>query len=114
MASELLRATTTNAQLDLDGRLNSAAWTDAEWSPAFADMETGAQALYDTRAAVVAHPQGLLIGFRIEEPFPTASVLDRDGIVFQDNDVEFFIDFGWGYYEFEINAAGTIYEVMHV
>jgi hypothetical protein len=109
-----LRGTITTDGLNVDGRLSSPAWNEAEWSPAFVDMETGANTLYKTHAAVAAHPSGLLIGFRVEEPYPSATVFDRDGIVFQDNDVEFFIDFGWGYYEFEINAAGTVYEVMHV
>jgi hypothetical protein len=90
-------------------------WFDAIWSPRFVDMvDPAVPSLYDTSCACVATDDGLRIGFRVEEPFPTALLTDRDSLVFQENDVEFFLDFGTGYYEFEINAAGTIYEVLHV
>jgi hypothetical protein len=112
--SPTLDATATADHLRIDGSLSDAPWQQAVWSEPFGDMETGTPALLSTRAAVVAGPQGIAVGFRVEEPFPSATVFERDGIVFKDNDVEVFVDFGWGYYEFEINAAGTIYEVMHV
>jgi hypothetical protein len=100
--------------VSLDGSLSDSAWRSATWSDRFVDMATGLPAPLSTKVAVLSTPDGLVVGFDIEDPFPSASVMDRDGIVFKDNDVEVFIDFGWGYYEFEINAAGTIYEVMHV
>ena len=96
------------ARLDLDP------WVGASWSDRFVDMVTGRPALYDTRAAALATPAGLRVAFRSDDPYPTATQTERDSIVFADNDVELFLDFGWGYYEFEINAFGTVYEVMHV
>jgi len=36
----------------------------------------------------------------------------RDALIYQDNDIEFFIAGTDGYYEFEINSFGTIYEVL--
>ena len=39
---------------------------------------------------------------------------ERDGIVFAENDVEILIDGGDCYYEFELNAANTVYEVFFV
>ena len=96
------------ARLDLDP------WAGASWSDRFVDMVTGRPALYDTRAAALATPAGLRVAFRSDDPYPTAAQTERDSIVFADNDVELFLDFGWGYYEFEINAFGTVYEVMHV
>jgi Carbohydrate-binding family 9 len=84
------------------------------WSEAFVDMATGSPAVLQTVCAIANEADALVVQFKCEEPYPTAKVFERDGIVFQDNDVEVFIDFGWGYYEFELNAAGTIYEVMHV
>lgn len=96
------------ARLDLDP------WAGASWSDRFVDMVTGRPALYDTRAAALATPAGLRVAFRSDDPYPTATQTERDSIVFADNDVELFLDFGWGYYEFEINAFGTVYEVMHV
>jgi hypothetical protein len=89
-------------------------WENAIWSCRLVDMVNGTPFLYDTSVACVATTDGLRIGFRVEDPFPTAHLTERDSLVFQENDVEFFLDFGHGYYEFELNAAGTIYEVLHV
>ena len=110
----VLRATTSEQAVTMSGRLDGPVWADAQWSGRFVDMVSGLPGLYDTRAAVVAHPQGLLAGFRVEEPFPRASLTERDSLVFQENDVELFLDFGWGYYELEVNALGTVYEVLHL
>ena len=109
-----MRGTRSEQPFTLTGRLDSAVWADAGWSSRFVDMVSGLPGLYDTRAAVVAHPDGLLIGFRVEEPYPRATLTERDSLVFQENDVEVFLDFGWGYYEFEVNALGTVYEVLHL
>ena len=97
-----------------DGDLGKPAWTDAVWSHRFIDMVTGAPALFDTRAALLWTDTHLQIAFRAEEPFLEAHVAERDGIVFQDNDLELFIDGGDCYYELEVNALGTIYEVFFV
>lgn len=94
--------------------IDSEPWASATWSGRFVDMVTGRPALYDSRAAALATPDGLRVAFWSEDPYPTATQTERDSIVFADNDVELFLDFGWGYYELEINAFGTVYEVMHV
>ena len=103
-----------NSPLSGDGRLQDAAWTKASRSPAFVDMATGKPALYDTRAAALWDDANLYIGFWIEEPYPTAEQTERDSIIFLENDVELFIDGGDCYYELEINALGTLYEVFFI
>jgi hypothetical protein len=90
------------------------AWDLAERSPRFADMATGAPGLFDTRAAALWDDDALHIRFWIEEPFLEARQTERDSIVFLENDVEVLIDGGDAYYEFEINALGTIYEVFFI
>src|SRR4030095_4468614 len=49
-----------------------------------------------------------------EEPFVEAHLTQRDSLIFMENDVEVFIDGGDCYYEFEINALNTIYEVFFI
>ena len=71
-------------------------------------------ALLDTHSAVLWDDENLYVGFWIEEPYPQAKLTGRDSLIFQENDVELFIDGGDCYYEFEINALGTIYEVLFV
>jgi hypothetical protein len=98
----------------LDGRLEAAAWARAPRSPRFVDMVTGDPAFFDTRAAALWDDQNLYVGFWIEEPFVEAHQTERDSLIFLENDVEVFIDGGDCYYEFEINALGTIYEVFFI
>lgn len=77
-------------------------------------MASGAPALYGTHAAALWDDTCLYIGFWVEEPFVRASLTERDSLIFQENDIEVFIDGGDCYYEFEMNALGTIYEVFFI
>jgi hypothetical protein len=100
--------------IHVDGVLNGAAWQKAPRSPRFADVVTGEPGLFDTRASLLWDDQNLYIGYWIEEPYPEAHLTARDSLIFLENDAEVFIDGGDTYYEFEINALGTIYEVFYV
>lgn len=102
------------APLTIDGRLDEAAWQAAPRSPRFVDVVSGEAGLYDTRAAALWDDQNLYIGFWVEEPWVRAQVTERDALIFLENDIEVFIDGGDTYYEFEINALGTIYEVFFI
>jgi hypothetical protein len=77
-------------------------------------MATGEPALLQTQAAVLWDDQNLYIGFWVEEPFPNAKLTERDSLIFAENDVEVFIDGVDAYYEFEVNALNTVYEVFFV
>jgi hypothetical protein len=104
----------TRTPIQIDGHLDEPAWELAPKSPGFVDVVSGAPALYDTRAAVIWDASALYVGFWIEEPFVQARQTERDSLVFLENDVEVFIDGGDTYYEFEINALGTVYEVFFI
>jgi hypothetical protein len=100
--------------LVIDGDLSKPEWQRAEKSPRFVDMVTGAPGFYDTRAAVLWNPEFLYIGFWAEEPFVSATQTERDSIIFLENDLEVFIDGGDCYYELELNALNTVYEVFFI
>jgi hypothetical protein len=104
----------TRGRPALDGRLAGSDWRQAPKSPRFVDMVTGEPALLDTRAAALWDDWYLYVGFWIEEPFVEAALNERDSLIFLENDVEVFIDGGDCYYEFEINALGTVYEVFFI
>jgi len=104
----------TPTPLVIDGRLDEPAWAAAPRSPRFVDVISGEPGLYDTRAAALWDDEHLYVGFWIEEPWVRASTTERDALIFLENDVEVFIDGGDTYYEFEINALGTIYEVFFI
>src|SRR5574342_67386 len=104
----------TRHPLEIDGNLTETAWERAPKSPRFVDMVTGNPAFFDTRAAALWDNDNLYIGFWVEEPFVEAHLTERDSLVFMENDVEVFIDGGDCYYEFEINALNTVYEVLFI
>ncbi|HEY7305694.1 MAG TPA: carbohydrate-binding family 9-like protein [Bryobacteraceae bacterium] len=104
----------TASKPPLSGALNDPAWHAAEKSPRFVDMVSGEPGFYDTRAAALWDDESLYVAFWAEEPFVRASLTERDSLVFLENDLELFIDGGDCYYEFEINALGTVYEVFFI
>lgn len=98
----------------LDGTLSDPVWQSVARSSRFVDMASGEPALLDTRVAALWDDENLYVGFWVEEPYPKAHLTERDSIIFTENDVELFIDGGDCYYELEINALGTLYEVFFV
>lgn len=89
-------------------------WNLAERSALFVDMATGEPAFLETRVAALYDDEALYLGFWVEDPYPRASLTERDSLIFQENDIEVFIDGGDCYYEFEMNALGTVYEVFFI
>lgn len=96
----------------VDGKLDEDIWKSAIRSPLFVDLIHGTPTYLETRAAVVWDSAYLYVAYWIEEPNVSATLTERDSPIYQDNDVELFIAGVDGYYEFEINAYGTIYEVL--
>lgn len=104
----------TPKPLSLDGALSDSIWQSAPKSERFVDMATGHPALLDTRTAVLWDDTNLYIGFWVQEPYPNAVQTERDSLIFRENDIEVFIDGGDCYYEFELNALNTVYEVFFI
>jgi hypothetical protein len=102
----------TPEPLAIDGDLTKPVWLAAERSPRFVDVVTGRPAFLETRSAALWDDEYLYIAFWMDEPNVEAHLTERDAIIFLENDIEVFIDGGDCYYEFEMNALGTIYEVF--
>jgi hypothetical protein len=100
--------------ITINGNLNKEEWKNAGWSKRFVDMVTGDPGMYNTQTAILWNDTHLYIAFRAEEPFVEARQTERDSIVFLENDLELFIDGGDCYYELEVNAANTVYEVFFI
>ncbi len=96
----------------VDGRLDEPAWQRVERSPAFKDILTGQPTMHDTRVAVMWDDVNLYIGFWVEEPNVAATLKEKNSPIYYNNDVEVFIASRDAYYEFEINAYNTTYEVL--
>ena len=108
----------TTGPLRIDGKLNEADWQAAPLSDAFVDIrgadfhpapakETWMKMLWDDNCLYIA---GIL-----QEDDVTASLRERDALIYRDNDFEVFIDpdgDGRFYFEFECNAFGTLMDLI--
>ncbi len=98
----------------IDGRPDESIWQIAPKSTRFRDLVSGSNTIHDTRAAVLWDDDYLYVAYWIEEPDVQATLTERDALIYQNNDVEFFIAGPDAYYELEINSFGTIYEVFFI
>jgi hypothetical protein len=114
--SELARYTCLRVgeRFPIDGDLEKPCWQRAPWSSRFVDLVSGVPGFLDTRAAALWDDENLYVAFRVEEPNVVARLTERDSLVWNENDVEIFIGGEDCYYEFEINALGTVYEVFYI
>ena len=101
----------------VDGRADEADWSRAEWATNFVDI-TGDPAkapVYPTRVKMLWDEQALYVYAELTEPKVTATLTNRDDVVWHDNDFEIFIDTdddGENYFEFEFNAANTLFDLF--
>ena len=59
--------------------------------------------------------QYFYVGAELEEPDVWVTLTEHDSVIFRDNDFEVFIDpnsDNHEYYEFEINALGTFWDLL--
>ncbi|HSM17115.1 MAG TPA: carbohydrate-binding family 9-like protein [Gemmatimonadales bacterium] len=109
----------TPAPLQIDGRLDEPAWEAAAWTADFVDIEgpLGSVPRFRTRAKLLWDDASLYIGAFLEEPQVWATLVERDAVIYRDNDFEVFIDPDGDthhYYELEINALGTLWDLFLV
>jgi hypothetical protein len=107
----------TPAAIDVDGQLNEPAWSAAAWTDAFVDIEGGAGRAprLMTRARMLWDDDYFYVAADMEEPDVWATLVERDAVIFHDNDFELFIDPDGDshlYYELEVNALGTPWDLM--
>ncbi len=104
----------TCGPIQVDGRLDEPSWQAAPRSAPFVDIVTGKPAWFDTRVALLWDDDCLYFGFTAEETDVWATLTERDARIYEDNDLEVFIAGRDAYYEFEINALNTVYEVLWI
>ena len=98
----------------MDGKLDEPSWRLAPQSAPFVDIVTGEPAWFDTRVALLWDDDYLYFGFRAEETDVWGTLTQRDSKIWEENDLELFIARRDAYYEFEINALNTVYEVFWI
>lgn len=89
-------------------------WATGIPTPRFVDIASGGSAPFATTARITWDDGALYVAFDAEEPFVTATSRRDGDLLFFENDLELFIDGGDTYYELEVNAFGTRYEVFYI
>lgn len=105
------------ALLQIDGRLDESSWQKTPWSQPFIDIEGTRRPPLMTRVKMLWDDEYFYVGAELEEPDIWGTLTKRDSVIFQDNDFEVFIDPDGdthAYYELEINALGTVWDLMLV
>ena len=105
--------------IKIDGILDEKSWARAEWTDYFVDIEGDLkpQPRFKTRAKMLWDNKFLYIAAELEEPQLWGTIKKRDSVIFRDNDFEVFIDPDGDthkYYELEINALGTPWDLFLV
>ena len=105
------------ARLNIDGRLDEAAWRATPWSDPFIDIDGVKRPYLATRVKMLWDDEYFYFAADLEEPHIWATLKARDSVIFQDNDFEIFIDPDGdthAYYELEVNAYATPWDLMLV
>jgi hypothetical protein len=97
----------------IDGRLDDACWKDAVALTDFCNKDDGTPAVFASEARILYDSANLYIGIVCKDPDPAhllAAETARDGKVWEENDVEVFLDSardGKRIYQFLLNSLGT-------
>ena len=107
----------TAQKITADGLLDEPDWSLAEWSDDFTDItgNPGLKPALKTRVKMLWDDENLYVAAELTEPHIWATILKRDEVIFRDNDIELFLDpdgDGLNYYEIEVNALGTVWDLM--
>ena len=102
--------------IEVDGILTDLEWSAAPWTEDFVDIVGGESPSppLRTRARLLWDDQYLYVGAELQEPHLWATLLDRDAIIYHDDDFEVFLDpegDGLDYFEIEVNALGVVLDL---
>ena len=98
----------------VDADLERPAWAGAEWTPRFAQAETGRLASLATQAALLWDEQALYAAFRLEERDVWTTGLDRTALLWEENAVGIAVAGPGAWYELCISPANRTSEVFFV
>ena len=108
----------TVGDIAVDGRLDEESWTQAPWTVDFGHIQSAtayARPHLRTRARLLWDDDCLYAAVELEEPHLVAHVVDKDEEIYDDNDIELFLDVdgdAQDYIELEFNALGTVWDML--
>lgn len=105
------------SSVNVDGKLDDAAWQKAAWTDWFVDIEGSAKPAprFRTRVKMLWDDTYFYVAAELEEPHVWGKLTKHDSVIFHDNDFEVFIDPDGDtneYYEFEMNALNTGWDLF--
>ncbi len=106
--------------IEVDGELSEPSWQAIEWTRGFRDIQGPSQPepRHRTVVQMLWDDDFLYIGAFLQEPHLSASLTERDSVIFaDDNDFEVFIDPDGDtqdYFELEMNALNTVWDLLLV
>jgi cellulose/xylan binding protein with CBM9 domain len=106
-----------NTFIEVDGKLEDAAWALASWTEPFTDIEGDIRPAprLATRVKMLWDDRNWYIAAQLEEPDLWATIRERDAVIFRDNDFELFVDPDGDthrYFELELNAFATVWDLF--
>lgn len=101
----------------IDGRPDDACWEIAPWSGAFTDIrgDRADPPRHLTRVRMGWDADYFYVAAKLDEPHVWGTLVERDAVIYHDNDFEVFIDPDGDnhlYGELEINALGTVWDLL--
>ena len=103
---------TSISEINIDGVATEEAWSHAEWTDYFIDIEGEKKPTpyFDTRVKMLWDDKFMYFYTEMQESHIWGNLTERDAVIFYNNDFEIFIkpnEVQPTYAEFEINALGT-------
>ncbi len=98
----------------IDGVADEPSWKAASWSQDFIDIEGTVKPSYRTQMKMLWDNDYLYFFAHMEEPHVWGTLMQRDTVIFYNNDFEIFIDPDGdthNYMEFEMNALNTVWDL---
>lgn len=109
--------THTKETIQVDGKIEEGAWSQAKWAEDFEDIEGSKKKLptYKTQVKMLWNDSTLFIAAKLQDPHVWATQNNHDDIIYKDNDFEIFLDpynSGHRYFEIEINAFNKVLDLF--
>lgn len=107
----------TDSLLTIDGELTEVIWQKTAATTDFVDIQGNLKPLptFQTNVKMLWNDSFFYFGAYMKEPHIWGKLTERDAVIFQDNDFEFFLDPNGDthhYYELEINALNTLWDLL--
>jgi hypothetical protein len=107
----------TSKPVQLDGKLDDAAWNDAKWTADFIDVrgKNRPKPRLRTRCKLLWDDQNLYIAAEMEDPNVWGTMTKQGSHLYEENNFEAFIDWqnsGRNYWELEMNPLNTTWDMQ--